>query len=300
MAKLTGLANEQAKLYDDFAGKRLVLIKAFRQALEQSTTAKAVSLNKEAVVKFCSELYAIDGELSYRRAEVIGEVIRSLSDEQKQAFAKLSFGNSATWPQMPENLDKRTLSHRAHVGVMTYASELFSWYKGSITADVYFCPERHGTYFGGFYLKDFPAMGNKGYSISTALTGDAGKAFLDALNPEQRKQIDNLPSLQKKNMEEVVRLRTSVATNLRKFMAGEKVDKATVLNWVKQYGEQDGEMSFQYANAFTAVYKTLSEKQQQELKKLRALDVYPKGAYLYSDPIDTPPNIDCSFLFVRK
>jgi hypothetical protein len=32
---------------------------------------------------------------------------------------------------------------------MAYASDLFSWYAGSIDADVYYCPERHGTYFGG-------------------------------------------------------------------------------------------------------------------------------------------------------
>jgi hypothetical protein len=296
MSKLIALAKEQEKLYEDFASKRLVLIKAFRKVLEPAPANKAISLNKEAIIKFCSELYAIDGELSYRRAEVTGEIIRSLSAEQKDAFSKLSFGNSDTWPQMQENLDKKSLSHRAHVGVMTYASELFSWYKGSVTADVYFCPERHGTYFGGFYLKDYPAMGNKGYSISTALTGDAGKAFLDALDTEQRKQIENLPVLQKKNLEEIVRFRTSIVTNLRKFMTGEKVDKSTILTWAKQYGEQDGEMSFYYASAFANINKTLSEKQKQELKQLRSLDVFPKGVYVYSDPIQEPQKIDCSFL----
>jgi hypothetical protein len=62
---------------------------------------------------------------------------------------------------------------------MTYASELFSWYKGSLDADVYFCPERHGTYFGGFYMKDYPAMNNPDYFISTSITGDSGKEFLN-------------------------------------------------------------------------------------------------------------------------
>ena len=27
------------------------------------------------------------------------------------------------------------------VSVMTYASEMFSWYAGSVDADTYFCPE---------------------------------------------------------------------------------------------------------------------------------------------------------------
>jgi len=44
---------------------------------------------------------------------------------------------------------------------MTYASEMFSWYAGSVEADVYFCPERHATYFGSFYMKDIPAMGKQ-------------------------------------------------------------------------------------------------------------------------------------------
>ena len=42
---------------------------------------------------------------------------------------------------------------------MTYAGDLFSWYAGSLEADVYFCPERQGTYYGGFYIKDAPAIG---------------------------------------------------------------------------------------------------------------------------------------------
>ena len=72
------------------------------------------------------------------------------------------------------------------VAYMTYASEFFSWYAGSVEADVYFCPERHGTYFGGFYMKDMPAMGRRDFDISTTVTGDSGQAFLETLPPEQR------------------------------------------------------------------------------------------------------------------
>ena len=64
---------------------------------------------------------------------------------------------------------------------MTYASDMFSWYAGSLDADVYFCPERHGTYYGGFYIKDAPAVGHEGYSISEQLTATAGAALCDSL-----------------------------------------------------------------------------------------------------------------------
>lgn len=290
--KFIALAKEQETLYDDFARKRIVLIKAFRESMEDNKI-----LNKEAVIDYCRELYAIDGELSYRRAEVMGEVIRSFTPEQKQQFEKLSFGNSGTWPGIGERLDKRSLSHRAHVGVMTYASELFSWYKGSVTADVYFCPERHGTYFGGFYLKDYPAMGNRGYSIPTSLTGESGKSFLDILSSEQRKLIEDLPSLQKKEMNEIVKLRERISVNLRKFIIGERPDKKEIINMVKMYGGYDGELSYLYVAAFTAVNKTLTPEQREKLKKLRNLDVYPKAIYIFSDPEPMPVTIDCSFLF---
>jgi hypothetical protein len=295
--KLIDLAKEQEQLYTDFAYKRMVLIKAFRQSLEGELPQRSTGLNKESVIQYCGELYAIDAELSYRRAEVMGAVIRSFTDDQKKALAKLDFGNSASWPILPETLDKRSMSHRAHVGVMTYVSELFSWYKGSVTTDVYFCPERHGTYFGGFYLKDFPAMGNHGYSISTALTGDAGKSFLDILNPEQRKLMEALPFLQKKNLDEIVKTRSQVSEALRYFIKGENVDKKKISDLLYYYGQQDGEMSWYYCNALTLINKTLSAEQKNKLKKLRNLEQLPSGTYLYSDPVPLPADIECSFLF---
>jgi hypothetical protein len=180
---------------------------------------------------------------------------------------------------------------------MTYASELFSWYKGSLDADVYFCPERHGTYFGGFYLKDYPAMGNKGYFISTSLTGDAGKNFLDLLNPVQRESIENLPNQQKKELDAIVSLRTSISKMLRGFMQGENPKKDSVISLVKEYGEKDGLMSFYYATAFASVSKSLTAEQKSKLKELRALDVNPKGIYIYSDPAPIPENLNTDELF---
>ena len=249
------------------------------------------------MIRYCSELYAIDGSLSYRRAEVTGKIIHELTDAQKAAFNQLRFGNSATWPSVQERLDKRSMSHRAHVGVMTYASELFSWHKGSLTADIYFCPERHGTYFGGFYLKDYPAMGNKGYSISTSLTGDAGKSFLDMLNADQRKLVEDLPQLQKNSIDKIVSLRGETATLLRQFMEGGHPDKETVVEKIKKYGKEDGLLSYYYASAFANVNRTLTSEQRTKLKELRGLDVFPKGIYLFSDPIAIPVNLNTDMFF---
>jgi len=72
---------------------------------------------------------------------------------------------------------------------MTYASEMFGWYAGNVTADTYFCPERQADYFGGFYIKDAPAVGNEGYKIDETITGEKGQKFLDALDTTQRAAI---------------------------------------------------------------------------------------------------------------
>ncbi len=291
LQKLKDLADKQAPVYDAFAMKRMILIKAFRTAME---TGK--ELNKSEIIKFGADLYALDADLSYNRAVVVGSVIYSLSSEQKAALTKLQFDNSSTWPIIPENLDKRSLSHRAHVCVMTYASELFSWYGGSVEADVYFCPERHGTYFGGFYMKDFPAMGNHDYSISTALTGDSGRDFVSTLTSAQSADLSETMSKQAPLLKEIVKTRELVSVELRKAMKNETPDKEKVFSWIKRYGELDAEMSYYEATTFANIYKSLSGVQKQKLIQIRNQPVLPTGAYLYSDPVELPKNLDYSFL----
>ena len=187
--------------------------------------------------------------------------------------------------------------------MMTYASEFFSWYAGSVEADTYFCPERHGTYFGGFYMKDMPAMGKKNYDISTSLTGDSGKTFLELLNAEQRRQVTAIPDLQRKALKEVAEVRRAIAMELRKPLKGGVADKAKVLALGRRYGELDGEMSYYYAAAFAKVNRTLTTEQRQTLIKLRNLDGYTSApAYIYSTPLHDDvqlPNTD-SFFFAPK
>ena len=291
LQKLKDLANEQAAVYDAFAAKRMVLIKAFRTSLETTR-----ELNKGEVIKFGAELYVLDAELSYKRALDVGNVINSFSAEQKASLTKLQFDNSESWPIIPENLDKRSMSHRAHVAVMTYASELFSWYAGSVEADVYFCPERHGTYFGGFYMKDFPAMGNHDYSISTALTGDAGHDFISALTETQAEFLYDAMRKQVPLLSEIVKIRESVSPELRKAMKNKKPDKDKVFTLIKRYGELDAEMSYYEAMAFSAIYKSLSESQKQKLIQIRNQNILPKGVYIYSDNVEMTANLSFGYL----
>ena len=297
-AKLLTLGKEQESDIRLFAEKRLPLIKAFRLNLAGDIPAGSKGLDKKAVMQYSADLYVLDGELAFQRAQVMGGIIRSLNDRQKTALARLKFGDSRTWPDVPEQLDKRSMSHEVNVAVMTYASEMFSWYAGSLEADTYFCPERHGMYFGGFGMKTAPAMGKQDYSISTSLTGDSGEAFLSTLTDAQRRQITDLIDLQRHDLVEIVRIRRAIATELRRFLTGESADRAKVLSLSKRYGELDGEMSYLYATAFAQIGQTLTAQQKERLARMRTSSPSdPKGPFLYSTPIPMPRIENTTSLF---
>ena len=288
--RFADLAAEQAGQFEQLAVKRMPVIKAFHRELEGAIPKGTTGLSREAVMRYVGDFFAYDAELSWRRAEVFGQIAASLTPEQKAAFAKMKFGDFNTWP----DLDERDALKRPNPGAskfftvayMTYASEFFSWYAGSVEADTYFCPERHGTYFGSFYMKDMPAMGKRNFDISTAVTGDSGEAFLQLLSAEQRGAITSIIERQRKLLAEVVEVRQAVSVELRKLLAGSQTDKAKVLALGRRYGELDGEMSWMYATAFAKVGRTLTPEQRAACVKLRNLEGYKSApAYLYSQPL---------------
>lgn len=298
MAKLISLGKEQENDIRLFAEKRLPLIKAFRRNLGGDIPSGSNGLDKGAVVKYSADLYALDGLLAFQRAKVMGGIIRSLNKQQKESLAKLKFGDSRTWPDMPDQFDKRSMSHTVNVAVMTYASEMFSWYAGSPESDTYFCPERHGMYFGGFGMKTAPAMGKQNYSISTSLTGNSGEGFLYTLTAAQRKLITDVVEIQRQYLNEIVSIRRTIATELRLFLKGEYADKDKVLSLSKRYGELDGKMSYLYATAFAGISKTLTVKQKNKLVAMRPSDsAAHRGPFLYSSPINMPKIENIDFLF---
>jgi hypothetical protein len=296
--QLLNLAKNQESSIRLFAEKRFPLIKAFRQNLKGDVPAKSLGLSKSGIMKYSAELYALDGEIAFERAKVMGTIIKSFNSSQKELLAKLKFGSSKTWPELPDQLDKKSMSHEIDVAMMTYASEMFSWYAGNLEADTYFCPERHGMYFGGFGMKTAPAMGKKNYSISTSLTGDSGEAFLNTLDSKQKKTITDIVELQRAALGEIIKTRRAISTELRRFMTGEIADKAKIIALSKRYGELDGELSFYYARAFGEVGKSLTTSQKEKLNSLRSSNPSdPKGPFLYSTPISMPKVESTNFLF---
>lgn len=297
-AKLVSLAKEQAVLYTKYAYNRFPLMNAFRRNLTGNIPAGSTGLNRDKVAEYSAKLYLIDAELSYKRALMMGEIVQSLTSDQKAYLAKMSFNNFNTWPDVPEDTEiKKGLTNAEFVSVMTYVSEFFSWYKGGINADVYFCPERHGTYFGGFFLKDYPAMKDPNYFIPLDQTGKSGGDFLNALTADQKALITSITAEQKTIMNEIVQIRESVSKELRRAMNGLSVDKAKVFQLIERYGNLEGSLSGLYAIRFAQVNKTLTAAQLQTLKTIRNLDVTPNGAFRYSSSIAMPSLPDNDYLF---
>lgn len=298
-ALFLSLAKEQEPLYEQLARKRLVLIKAFRQNLQGTPPEGLSTLSSTAVQAWVSNIFDIDGTLSYKRAETYGAIVKSLSKDQKAAIGRLVHGDSSTWPELPDQYDKRTMSHEQDVLFMTYASEFFSWYAGSETGDVYFCPERHGTYFGGFYMKDYPAMGNRDYFIPTALTGDSGEALIAMLGPDQAEPITSILEPLAPILKEILQVRTSISREFRKYLEGGSADQKTVMALSRRYGELDGQLSFMMADRIATVYQSLTPTQKSALVKLRNQDVFPDGYYLYADLVKEQGTFDTSVLFTK-
>lgn len=300
LQKLIDLAAEQEKLFTDYALGRFVLIKAFHRYLNGDLPQGTTMLNLDKIKDFSAGLYEIDGEISYRRAVVFSEVLKSLTSDQKNAFAAFSTTGMKEW-SMPER-PQTTIPQGLNTWVMSNASEMFSWYLRGLDADIYFCPERQGTYFGGFYMKDAPAVGNDGYAIGTEITADKGAYLLNnILTKSQSDTIKAIYPAISESLDSIVSIRTKIATELRKerALAG-SASKTTVLSLSKEYGEYDGIYIYEMVERFVKVGRTLTPEQKSALVTLRDLAAYPDEpgkVFIFSAKTDEPTIPNTDFLF---
>jgi len=298
LAQFIALSKTEAPLSSQYGYMRFPLTKAFRAQLEGTIPAGSSGLDKAAVMAYSAELYDVDASISLERARTYASVIRSLNQTQRAYLDKMASGGILSSPVVDASAVLKNSGQDNSVAMRTYASEMFAWYAGSVSADVYFCPERQATYFGSFYMKDRPAMGNPDYSISTTLTGDSGEAFLNALTETQREKITSLVDLQRADLNEIVAKRTAIATELRTALTGDTIDENLVRSLSARYGELDGEISYYYATHFAEVGKTTTSEQKLKMVALRNLEGYVcEGAYLYSQPVSMPQNVPSDFLF---
>lgn len=309
--QLAVLAKSQDTDFKLYGAKRFPLMKAFRRLMENDIPSGTTGLSLAAVKAASKELYLIDGQVSYDRAVLYATVLNSLSTTQKAAFEAMKGKGWSSWPDTSVDPIKSVVEAKKvalgrdvdMVAIMTYSSDLFSWYAGSIEADVYFCPERHGTYFGSFFMKDAPAIGHEGYSINEQLTATAGRALSDStygyVDASQATLMSSLVNTQRNNLyantatlpsgvkNNIVDIRTAIATRLRTLLTIPDTSKtvlADVLALSGTYGELDGENNYNYATVMAGVYKTLSTAQKAKLMALRASIM--AGKYADGTPFD--------------
>lgn len=303
IGELVALAQTQTAMINEHGYKRFPLMQAFRRLLEGDIPDGSEGLSRSAVMAYSSQLYRLDGQISYDRAETLGRILRNLTSEQQTALESLKALNGIdNWDKNKEDPLRElypNLSHDEHVAVMTYASEIYSWYAGSVTADTYFCPERQGTYFGSFYMKDMPAMGNPNFTIPDNLTADMGNRFLGTLTNPQAEQVTGLVDIQREDLYDIVETRSAISILLRLFMVRDTVDEDAVLALAERYGELDGEIVYNYATHFASVGAILSDQQAAEITAIREeWNTIPcSGAYLYSESIDMPEIMNTDSLF---
>ncbi len=299
-ARMIAVAKDQASLVDEFAFMRYPIMAAFRRQLDTNLPINSSSISLAAIANYSSSLYELDGKITIQRAKLFAELINSLNDSQKNYLDNMVAGGFASWASLPNKLDQAALTHDENVLVMTYASEMFGWYAGNIEADTYFCPERQADYFGGFYIKDAPAIGKAGYTIDETITGDKGEAFIAALDNSQKPLITNLVDSCRGYITEIVETRREIATELRKALTGGTINESRIISLERTYGALDGGISYNYAMAFTEVGKSLTEEQQTTLMNIRGLNNYTCGngtIYLYSEKIAQPEIPNTDFLF---
>ena len=313
LQKLVSLAVAQQSQVNQYGYQRYPLMMAFRRQLTGNIPVGSTGLNLDAVKKASHALYLIDGQISFDRAMLYASIYNSMDSTQKAYLDAMKGKGFNSWPNITYGqiaAKMKALPQGSAVAVMTYASDIFSWYAGSLTADVYFCPERHGTYYGSFYLKDAPAVGVAGYSISEQLTATAGGALSNSaegyVTPSQAALVAGLVNTQRANLyasptSNIVQTRTQIATLLRSLLtstASTANVKAQVLSLSGTYGDLDGANNYAYATVFAQVYQSLTTAQLNQLAALRKsilTGTYADGTpfdftvatvpYLYSDAI---------------
>ncbi len=303
-AQLKVLANAQVTSINNYGYMRFVLMDAFRRLLEGDVPTGSAGLDKDAVMAYSAELYQLDGQMSYDRAQVMGNIIASFSPTQTAFLNTNMVGKGMLeWPAVTEPADMQGLDRDVKEALMTYSGDIYSWYAGSLEADVYFCPERQGTYFGSFYLKDTPVM-SVGGSIDPNLTASAGITFVLTLTPTQKTLVTGLVDIQRQDLYEIVDRREDMSRLFRRFIAGQPVSLTEVLSQANRYGELDGEIVYNIATNFATLSQTLTSAQRAEFNSLRQqiLNGFPltpePKAYLYSDQIDMPAIANTDFLFL--
>ena len=110
--QLVTLAESQVDSINQYAYDRFELMDAFRRLLEGDLPAGSTGLDLEAVKAYSAELYRLDGQISFERAETMGGILRSMDASQLAYLDAMVGQGMLDWPDVPDQLDPRTSAAR--------------------------------------------------------------------------------------------------------------------------------------------------------------------------------------------
>ena len=282
-------------LTTQYVMSRFPIYKALRSLLNGDLPSGKSGLNKDALLNYSQYLYKVDANVTLMKAAAFAQIINSLDSSQRKILDGYVSGGFNSWPVNKTNCDSN---------MMGLASEMFAWYAGNSTSDIYFAPERINDYFGAFYFKDGPGYGTKNYSVSTHITGAEGDNFYSYLNSTEQGWYDVIMPDQISYQTKIVDVRSKISTELRKALANQSINQTLILELESQYGAYDGYLTYLYATVLSSIRPKLNSTVIEKLHQIPAvaslagyLCATTSGMAFYNDGFaPAPTSIESDFL----
>ena len=99
-AQLVTLAKSQVDAINEYGYKRFVLMQAFQNLKDGKLPTGTTGLSEDAVKTYSAQLYQLDGQISFARAQLYGKLLYSMDAKQKAYLDAMVGKGMATWPKV--------------------------------------------------------------------------------------------------------------------------------------------------------------------------------------------------------
>ena len=99
-AQLVILGKSQVDSINEYGYKRFVLMQAFQNLKDGKLPTGTTGLSEDAVKAYSAQLYQLDGQLSFGRAQLYGKLLYSMDAKQKAYLDAMVGKGMASWPKV--------------------------------------------------------------------------------------------------------------------------------------------------------------------------------------------------------
>ncbi|MFC0172935.1 hypothetical protein [Vibrio comitans] len=256
---LISLVEQQKAPFEQASNSRL----AMNRALEALLVGEGVS--KEEFIVLGQAYGENEAEIGELIAQTFGQIIQSLSSEQKQQLAAireahlqgkgqaLSFGNGNPKIKLAKE-DKKEL--------VNLAARLLSWATGDEAFNDFEVVGKPSQHFGFVSLRLASNHGVK--------RGQVAKEVMSLLTEEQRETLAMSAKNNIVDFEQFLEQRAKLMRSLEVAQRGDVIDSKKVAYFGREVGQIEAKMTWDQATAMLSVRSSLSDKQSQALLALRS------------------------------